>query len=227
MNQGLFDKRAATQVIGSIMHKPDILSDVRYKIELDDFAENFHQICFSAISNLFETGVSVIDVYSIDALISNYPVQYKIFTDNNGIQYVQTAYDTAEVQNFDYNYQRLKKGSLLRFYESKGIDTRIIFDNTLVDPKELEAQQRKFNTLTLKDIISQCEGMYVTDAQLKFLTSTDSKGQAASKGMRELKQSLKEEPDFGIPVQSKIITTLSRGSRKGKLYMRSSNSGGG
>lgn len=106
----MFDKKAVFQVIGCLINQPSLLDT--YLLSIEDFdGEDFHQIIFGCIYNLYNQGVNVIDCFSIDTFISNYEKQYKIFTDNNGIDYVNDAAAMCEPQNFDYNFNRLKKMS--------------------------------------------------------------------------------------------------------------------
>lgn len=49
----------------------------------------------------------------------------------------------------------------------------------------------------------------------------------ASDGIRDLIKELKVKPEVGIPLQGDIFNTITRGGRKGKLYLRSAQSGVG
>ena len=124
---GLFDRRAVFQVIGGVLQNPTLLDE--YTLTQEDFnGDSFHQIVFSSIYNLHNQGVSVIDCFALDSFISSYEKQYRIFTSNNGIEYVNEAISMCEPENFIYNYNRVKKFSLLRYYVSQNMDITAIYD---------------------------------------------------------------------------------------------------
>ena len=65
-------------MLGCIMNNPSLLDE--YSLTLIDFnGENFHQIVFSCIFNLYNQGVKVLDCFAIDSFLSTYEKQYKIF----------------------------------------------------------------------------------------------------------------------------------------------------
>ncbi|WP_425203760.1 DnaB-like helicase C-terminal domain-containing protein [Priestia megaterium] len=214
------------QVLGSILKNPAILNDTKYNLDKNDFPEQFHKIVFAAISNLKAEEIEDIDYVLIDSFLSSYDVQYKIFNDNNGLDYLIQAEETANARNFDYHYNRVKKFSLLRKLQESGFDIKDIYDEDIVSPKEHEAMQEKFDGMTLQEITD------IVDAKLiqikeSFLVEYGSYGQQAAKGMKELKVDLKEAPAMGAPLVSKILTTITRGARLKKLYMRSAPTGVG
>ena len=221
----MFDKKAVFQVIGCLINQPSLLDT--YLLSIDDFdGEDFHQIIFGCIYNLYNQGVNVIDCFAIDTFISNYEKQYKIFTDNNGIDYVNDAASMCEPQNFDYNFNRLKKMSLLRYYESQGFDTRGIYDPTVVDPDEQELQQKKFDSYTIDQIIDCVEIAFVGTPKAKFQV-TASAGQLAGVGLKDLIEKFRKTPEMGFPMQSKFMNFLLRGARKKTFYLRSGATGSG
>lgn len=199
-----------------------------YPLEQEDFeVEAFHEIIFACIYNLYVSGAEVVDCFSIDSFLSNYEQQYKIFTDNEGIKYLKDAVEMCELANFEYNYSRIKKFSYLRFLEKQGFDSRIIYDGTIVEPEKQEKEMKKFDTTTLEEMIDTVDLRLVVTARDKYASNTQKMGQLAGKGLKELKEELKEEPEMGIPMQSKIMNTIARGARLKKVYLRSSDSGGG
>ena len=58
----------------------------------------------------------------------------------------------CNIQNYDYYYHRLRKFSLLRYYENQGYDTRKIYDSTITDSKLIEKEQLKFCCSELYDL---------------------------------------------------------------------------
>lgn len=225
VNEGLVDKRAIAQCLGAIINEPSVLDD--YPMDKEDFALPFYQLIFSAVYNLYYSGVSVIDCFCIDSYLSNYKEKYKDFTDNEGLSYISNVTDLYQKDNFQYYIGRLKKFSLLRYWEEQGYDIKIVYDYTETDPRKQEIEAAKLDQMTVDDMIDTMSMKMVDEPRMRFSANTSHEGQLAGKGLRGLKESFKEVPDYGLPLQSPIMSTITRGCRGKKLYLRSSSSGGG
>ena len=222
---GLVDVRTIAQCLGAIITDPTVLDE--YFFEKEDFAEPFYMLIYSAAYNLYNSGVNVIDNFSIDSYLSNFKEQYKIFNDNNGLDYISDIVDLYQKDNFPYFYSRLKKFSCLRYWEKRGYDTRNVYDSTITELSAQEKEMYKLDNMSVDDMIDMVEGDLVDEPKMKFSTNTSHIGQLAGKNLMQLKDSFKEIPDYGLPLQSPIMSTIARGCRLKKLYLRSSNSGGG
>jgi replicative DNA helicase len=220
------DKMAILQVIGSIVQKPELLLDDKYQLSTNDFPERFHQIVFSAISNLINSGVNIIGVIEVDNYISNYEKQYKIYNDNNGMEYLENAINLSIIKNFEYNYNRLKKFSLLNQLKENGFDITEIYDENIIDIKTQEEMQQEFDKMDLNDIINYFDKKII-DIKAQYYDEEGQIGQQAGKNMLQLKEDLKETPEMGAPLNGNILNTIVRGARLKKVYMRSSPTGGG
>lgn len=220
----LFDKRAALQVIGCVLHDPVLID--QYSIEAEDFEEDFHNIVFSAIHNLYAQNISVIDAFAIDGFLSTYEKQYKIFNENNGIKYVESAKKLAEPANFEYHYNKLKKLSLLRYYRTSNVDITPIYDYTATAPEAQEEQKRKLDSYSIENIIDEIETSLVITPRLKY-SSVENEGQLAGEGLLELIKQCQQTPEIGIPMQSNTMNNICRGARLKKFYLRSAPSGVG
>lgn len=222
----LADKRSILQCLGNLIIKPELLDD--YNFETEDFeVEPFYEIIFSCIYNLYQQGIGKIDGFAIDSFLSSYQRQYKIFEDNHGLDYCNQAVEICEQNNFLYYYHRLKKFSCLRFLAKQGYDTKRIYDHTVVEPAAQEREMQKLDQLSLDDIVDFISSTLVEEVRSKYSSESSSRGQLAGEGMKELIASYKQTPEYGIPLQSGVLTTVARGARLGKLYMRSASSGGG
>ena len=103
------------QVFGCIMQNPLLLAQIdKYRLDINDFDSKFTKIIFSSLYNMFLDGARVITILDIDNYLNSYKDLKIIFEENNGIQYVQDCEEIAELINFDYYYQRVKKFSALR-----------------------------------------------------------------------------------------------------------------
>lgn len=213
-------------MLGCIINNPSLLDD--YCLTIADFdGEDFHQIVFSCIFNLYNQGAKVLDYFAIDSFLSSYEKQYKIFNDNKGLDYLADAKSMCQPDNFEYNYNRVKKFSLLRYYESNGLDTRFIYDSTVIEPKEQEKEQAKFDSMSIEDIIDLVEIKTVINPKDKYKTGTRAQGQLAGAGLLDLVQDLLKTPEIGFPMQSKFMNSLLHGARKKTLYLRSGGTGSG
>lgn len=221
----LSDKRAILQILGCLMLSPSLMDS--YSLEVADFeGEKFHELIFSTIYNLYSQGANRIDSFSIDSYLSRYEKQYKMFEDNQGLDYCENAQELADLSNFSYYYQRLRKFSYLRELNRRGFDTKLIYDDTVTDPELQEKEMERLDAFSILDISEYVIGS-MTEASSKFISNAETRGQLAGKGMRELKEDLKKEPEIGIPMQSKMLTTIVRGARLKKFFLRSGNTGSG
>lgn len=221
------DKMAIMQVLGCILKKPLLLADSnKYELTNDDFPEKFHKIIFAAIYNLHSDGTEVITEVNVDGFLREYDIQYAIFNDNEGIEYLYRIQELAEESNFDYYYKRLKKFSLIREMDGLGFNIKELYDDEIIDPKEKEKMQENFDKLSIEDILKVYETKMI-EVKDKFKANSESQGIQAGEGASELLKRLRESPDIGVPMNSEMLTSICRGSRKKKYYIRSSITGGG
>lgn len=213
-------------MIGCLLQNPDLLDE--YCLTPEDFnGEDFHQIVFSSIYNLHNQGVKIIDCFALDSFISGYEKQYRIFTANNGLDYINDAVSMCEPENFVYNYNRIKKFSLLRYYDSQGYNIKPIYDPTIIDPLQQEHEQQKFDKYTVEEIIDNVEIKLVDKPKERFNTVSEEKGQLAGTGLLDLIDSFRKHPEIGFPLQSKFMNALVRGARRKTFYLRSGGTGSG
>lgn len=219
------DKRAILQVLGNLMINPSLMEE--FPLDSEDFSvEEFHLIVFSCIYNLYASGANKIDTFAIDSYLAGYDKQYAIFNFNNGIDYCDSAVVLAEEENFIYYYNRLRKVSYIRALSEAGVDTAFIYDDTVVDPALQEAEMARLDNYTIESI-AEAVAARISTINAKYINNMVITGQLAGKGMFELKEKLKKEPEIGIPTQSKLFNSIVRGARLKKFYLRSGNTGSG
>lgn len=225
MNGNLFDKRSAFQVIAGVMHNPEFIDE--YDITESDFdCSTFHAIVFSAIYNLHNQGVNKIETFTIDSYLSNYDAQYRIFIDGRGIDFCTQVSEMWEMENFPYYVGKLKKFSFLRYIESQGFDVKKIYDWE-ADETNQEKEMAKLDALSINEIVEKLEVNLIINSKLRFCTSEKNHGQLAGLGLKDLVENLEETPEAGLPMQSSVLTMVSRGMRLKKVYVRSASSGSG
>lgn len=228
MSSELYCNRSYSQVLGCVLNNPNLLYDLDKPLEQEDFdTDDFHKLIFTVLYNLyFVQNCEVIDEMTVDAYLSPYQEQYNIFKNNNGLEYVHNIKELANLETYDYYYHRMKKYSLLRYYEKKGLDIKWIYDYTVSDPVLADRERQKFDELTEDSIVGMIESEFVLNPKNKFCAGFGSVGCQAGKGMKQLINSFIEIPDIGMPFNSPFFTTVGRGARLGCFYLRSAGSGG-
>lgn len=220
------DKMATIQVLGCLIKNPMLIVDDRYRMCVEDFPERFHQILYGTIDNMTKSGVQDLNSISIDDYLSKYPRQYRVFCENKGMEYVENAVEMAQLENFDYYYLTFRKFGLLSQFEKRGFDTTPIYDSSIIDVDQLTEMQRKFDECSIEDIFNYFE-VGISELKEAYDNSSDVVGVQAAKGMSELKEQYKKAPEMGMPMGSTKLTTIARGRRLKKLYLKSSIQGGG
>lgn len=227
MYKNLSDKRAYSNTIGCLMLDPTLIDDIDRPLDRTDFnTESFYELIFVAIYNLCMNGCQTIDEFAIDSYLKDYKKQYTIFQENNGLEYLANAKELADLGNYDYYYHRMRKFSLLRYYEKSGLDTRFIYDPTASE-KALDSENRKFDEYTEQDIVEIVESKLVIEPNMKWCTNTLSTNIQASSGLEDLIDEYMRIPDVGLPLNNDGLNTVTRGARLGCLYMRSLCQGSG
>ena len=227
MYETLTDKRAILNTIGCLMLDPTLIDDIDRPLDRTDFdTEALYELLYVAIFNSYMQGVKDINEFTIDSYLSSYKEQYEIFQTNDGLNYLASAREMSSLDNYNYYYHRLRKYSLLRYYEKKGYNTKSIFDPT-VGVEELTKEMEKFDNYTEQDIVGMVETDLVISPTIKYCTNMLTTEIQAAKGGHELIRDLMETPDFGVPFNNDGLTTAFRGGRKGCVYMRSFQQGGG
>lgn len=226
MTKQLVDKESIAQVLGCFIKNPNILEEKGIELWRDDFPELFHTLVYATAFNLHLDGAQHIDSIAIDSYLSKYPNQYSVFNDNNGVEYIERVVELAELSNFEYNFNRVRKFTMLRELVASGIDISDIYDDTIISQTEHEEMQGKFDKMSISDISNAISGKFMV-IEDKFLSEDGQKEQHAGLGMAALKESLKENPEYGSPLNGDILNTITRGARRKKLYAVSASSGSG
>ena len=228
MSSKFVDTTAIMQVIGCIYKHPYLLEqEDKYFFHEEDFTERFHQTLFGSIYNLKMLGANKIDIDDILNYLSTRPTREAEFKVNKGEEYLAKLVDIADLSKFDYYYGRMKKMTLLRFYDNNGIDVRDLYDpDNILDIKKKQIQEDWLDNSSLEMIAQKI------DDKIEMIKSTcvdNSFGKArhASEGIRGLIDRLKETPEVGVPLYGPLINTVTRGARLKKFYLRSAPTGCG
>ena len=128
MKSNYIDTKSIIQVIGSLYQNPSLLDDTQYKFNEEDFPQEFHKIMFGSIYNLHVLGAKVITANTIEDYLEQRDKKLAVYKAYNGAEWLQNCIDTVSVATFDYYFKRMKKFTLLRMYDSCGVDVKYIYD---------------------------------------------------------------------------------------------------
>ena len=225
MKANLVDKNAIMQVIGCLIRNPLLFSEVGNNLNIDDFDNNLTKSIFNAIYNLYQLGADKVNVVDIDNYLQQYGGVYSNFQKENGIVYLQDCYELAQVENFQYYFNRLKKFSALRKLNKSGIDVSDIYDDDMTNSKKEKEKMDAFDEMSVQDIFSFINKR-VSDIEYQYNINKQTACNAFD-SIKELKEEVKHTPESGAPLQGDIYIVIVRGARKGKFYLNSGASGSG
>lgn len=221
----IYDKRNAAVVLGCLLQKPSLLADSdKYMLTTDDFVDRLHRIVFSTIYNMFHSGAEQITINEINAYLKMYPELYETFNQLKGNDAVLTSIEIAELGNFQFYYDKLKKISLLRSLSSSGFDITPWYVRDTYDISKRQELEEKLERATINDIILSFTSA-ISNIESQFVNRQSFSFGEAFEGASALIEQLRKQPEIGLPLQGDMFTTLSRGSRKSKFYLLSARSG--
>ena len=219
-------KIAAINVLAGLISDPLLFADRHYRFDISDFPEQFHRIVFGAVDHLAQNGMEKIGYLDIDQFLKPYAVEYKVFCDNRGIEYIQNALSMYNPKQFRYYYDELRKYSLLSTMKAQGIDVSDIYDPDILDPRKNSEMQRRFDALTVEEIVG------LERNKIEALNDAFSPKSALSEipmgeNAKKLVDGYKETPMMGLPLVTPKLTTLYLGLRRGAYYIESAGTGVG
>lgn len=220
------DTTSIMQVIGCVYNTPQLLDFTdKYSVIDEDFPDEFHRTVFGAIYKIHELGAQHITLENIADFFSSRPKSAAIFKKNDGEKWLLAVSDKANQLSFDYYYNRMKKMSLLRAYDTCGIDVSDIYDpDNILDVKKKQLQEDILDNSTLADIANKVN-QKIDDITLKYVDNADGEAHQAGEGILDLIQKFKEQPEVGVPLYGPLINTITRGARLKKFYLRSAPTG--
>lgn len=223
--------RSVYSVLGNLCANPRALRDPDVHLSEEDFKQDFHKIIFVAINNIVFSGVEITESFKIteidiDNALSVNDAGYALWSDNEGITYMKKAIEFSNIDTFRYNYDILKKFTLLRDYTEQGISIAELFDNESNDMITYTKGVKKIETMKLEDIVEHFS-LKMTSLRNKWSISKNSKNFTAGDDLESLLDEMDEEPEFGHPFQNGYYNSIFRGMRPGKFMLRSAATGGG
>ena len=220
------DPTAIMQVIGSVFNNPQLLDYTdKYTITDEDFPDQFHKIAFGCIYKLHELGAEKITLDSIIDYLDQRPKSKAIFNQGKGEEWLLKVADTATLSAFDYYYSRLKKFSLLRAFDSYGVDVSFIYDpDNILDSKKKQLQEDQLDNAKLSDLAQKIDDR-ISEIRAKYVDNVYGEAHQAGENIHDLINKYKEHPEVGVPLFGPLINTVTRGARLKKFYLRSAATG--
>ena len=210
----LFPTRTVFSALGCLMQNPMLLEDNKIKLTRDDFYSKgqplFHVMVFAAINNLYDKGMTAIQPVDIDEYLSEYKTNYKVFADNDGLQWCYQAIEYSEVDNYPYYAEKIKKFSLLRELDEEGFSLTGIYDVSNDPDDDDEEAQAYFDSLSVDDIIQYVEKK-VNGIASTYQVGYDRVSSKAGDNGIELLERFKESPMYGFPTTGEMQNTIFRG----------------
>lgn len=212
------------QIFGCLMKNPLFLSQTdKYNLTLSDFSTRFERYVFDAINTIYFNGAKRIGAIEIENYLSSNAVAAKIFSENNGQEYLKDAEEFAEVDNFEYWYNDLKKYNVLVELKKKGFDTKRFYNDDLTDVNAIETNA-KYKDLTIQDIFDIVR-KEIVGLEREYVKGDITETQDIFSGLEQLINTFETHENIGLPLQGKIFNDVMTGARLGTLCLRSGSSG--
>lgn len=210
------------QVIGCVYNNPKLFEkDDEYTFNSEDFFDEFHKIAFGCIYNLWQLGAKEITLPAIEDYLAQRPKMAAIFKQHDGQQFLLKASEIANPNTFNYYYKRMKKMTLLRAYENLGMDLSDIYDpNEILNVKKKQEQQDWLDASTLADIFNKINEK-IDVIKMNYVEDVADDGCQVGDGIDSLIDSFADTPAVGYPLSDIFLSTVTRGARFGKFFLRS------
>jgi replicative DNA helicase len=220
--------RSVFTVLGILCNKPQQVRDPEMPIVEGDFFQAFHKNIFVAINNIAysDSKVEHITPVDIDNYLAQYPQNYKIWEQHNGLKYMTSAVEKANNRLYKSNYWRLKKFAMLRDYVNTGVDVTDIYDYRLTDLNQQEDQMKHLDKMSIDDMVDHFQ-LRMLNLRDKWSIGEKRRSFMAGDNMDGLLERLRESPEMGYPFKNGFYNAIFRGQRFKKFMLRSAGTGVG
>lgn len=208
------------------MSKPELLSETdKYFLEPGDFTQQLDKFIFSAIYNLYVNGAEKIHAADVDNYLQQNSLAKQLMEKENGLSLLQDCEIESEVSNFNYYYNKLKKFNLIRELQLSKDDIDEIYCEDILNERYAEINNR-FERMQAVDVVNMLKSK-IANIENRYVLNNIAEESRPSDSIRQRVKEWKEKPEIGCMLQGEIFNTITRGGRKGKLYIRSAGSGVG
>lgn len=218
------DKKCIQQVLGCLLKNPQYLSEIdKYRLTTADFPSRFEKYIFGAIQGLYYNGAKKISAFDVENFLNTNEVAKKVFSNNNGIEYLQDIEEYSNAENFQYYYNKLKKLNLLSDFQKQGIDVSEFYIEDLTDVHAIEVNQA-FEDLTIQDIVAKVKRK-ILKLETEYSKADDVESWSAAEKIDEIIEGFGDPGQIGLPIQGEIYNRIINGAERGTLTIRSAPSG--
>ena len=218
----LVDINTYRQILGSLIKDPSLFL-LYSDINGNDFGHIASRVVFLSIQNLFNAGVMNLSLEQIDMDIARYDTANARYKKEGGIDFLKDCIQFSEPDNFKYYYDRLKKLALLKNLDKQGYNISHYFQPVFETTKEETECIERFDEATVDSILDYFESkLNIVRSQFQSSMMVNS---LAADGLRDMKESFKISPEIGWDLGGEIFSSVCRGARLGKFYLRSAKSG--
>lgn len=224
-----YDNRASMQILGCLMQQPQLIKSRKYKLSELDFITPYHKTLFLTIYNLAIQGAEEITLADVETYLHNSrPIDYtQIFEkDFDGVEWIVGLKEDSNLANFDYYYNTVIKMSILRSKIESGIDVGDILDKNELDANITSGQLERLDNMSIKDLLEYFDKKNL-ESKKRFIVEEDETDRKCGDNAEELREQLKQEPNFGFPLESQYFNTITRGWRRKGFYLETRDSGMG
>lgn len=227
-NSQLVPRRAIYNIIGCICRNPKLIRMDGVQLTDKDFEEKFYKIIFASVNNLTydNTSIKKITAVDIDNYLAQNPQLYKIYEDNKGFDFVNSAIKECNEDLFSNNYEVIKKFSLLRDFNNQGFDVSEILNPNSLDLNVQNKQIENFEKMDLGNIIEHFKLKFM-NIQNNWSFDSDKRSYDVSEGLDTLLEDLRKKPDYGYPFLNRYYNNIFMGMKYGKLMIKSAGTGVG
>lgn len=219
----LYNPNIASMLLGCLLNNSSLILRNQIILTKTDFEPiEFHKVLFVCISSLAKNGVTNITELEIDNFVNKYKPQKEILLDNNYYEFISTVKELANLDNFNYYYDTIRKFSLLRELKEKGHNISKYYDESEIDSKA-EKQLEKWS---IKDILNDIDheaNVFRNKYDIDFVRNEMIAGVDTESLIEEFEQA----PAFGSFLSSPYLTQLYMGLCRGHLIMNSASAGVG
>lgn len=216
----LYDESSALFVLGSLCNDTSLLDEKHPLSKYDFRCKEFDKIIFVVIKTLKERGAKSLNEEDFVEFLKNYPAQYAIFEDNDGITFIETIKKMKKEESYDVYYDIVRKFSLLSMYKDKKFDISMFYNEDIDSAKAFEELSKH----SIKDIIEYYEGQ-IAEIKREFNVKNNAEEYKAGSDFAETKREFMEEPLMGASFQSPYMNSIFRGMYG--FLLRGAKSGGG
>lgn len=171
---------------------------------------------------MHHTGAARLTLQDIDTWFQNKPEEYGVYQAAGGQEYIKGIIDNANIANFDYYYDRLKKFSLLRGYIEAGVNVSWIYDPDDFD--KITDQDKALDKFTLTQLADMIDNK-IENVRDEKVNGISNDALRIGDGIQNLLNVLSDTPEVGASFLDPTFTAITRGARRGKYYLRSAPTG--